>query len=272
MASELRDRLTDLADHTRSAAPPPDLWTRGVRRRRAGQAATSVLVAALVLVLGGGAWSWRASQQAVTPVAPQGTPHLPDRIYEPSPWLHGFAAPPGQLVALWHAERKSLLHTTDGLVGVTASTAEYGFLDLPGALEGAVLSPDGRRIAYWAAGPTTGDPSTVADGRAIGSLVVYDTSTGQVTRHSIATVHGLVPEELIWTGAASLYVDYFQHVAGDNAPSERRSLSRRETSGVWDASTGIFKRLRLTPPLSSFGADSAPGAPLVLSGDADSRY
>jgi hypothetical protein len=272
MASDLRDRLHDLADRTPPAAAPPDLWSRGVRRRRGSQATTSVLVAALVLILGVGGWTWQASRQDLAPVSPHGSVHLPDRIYEPSPWLGGFDGPPGQLVALLQAQRKTLLHTTGGLVGVTASTGQYGFLDLPDAVDRAVLSPDGRRIAYWGSGPTSADPHTVADGKAIGSLVIYDTATGHLVRQQVATAHGIEPAELIWTGDESLYYDFSQQRGGDDDSRELQSESDQETAGTWDAQTQVFGPLPVRRHISYSSAASAPGAPLVLDGDAEGSY
>jgi hypothetical protein len=161
MASDLRDRLEDLAAHTPHGVPPVDLWTRGVRRRRARRAATAVVVAAAVLLVGIGGWAFRTGEQRVEPADTHGAPHLPDRFYQPSPWLHAFDGPPGQLVAIGVAEHKSLLHTRQDAYGVTAADGQYGFLDLPDAAQPSpgrgndlvpALSPDGRHLAYWITG------------------------------------------------------------------------------------------------------------------------
>ena len=71
MAADLRDRLTDLAGHTQPGAPSADLWTRGVRRRRAGRAGTALLLAVLVLLVGAGGWTWHAARP-VQPAGPHG--------------------------------------------------------------------------------------------------------------------------------------------------------------------------------------------------------
>ena len=88
-----------------------------------------------------------------------------------SPWTHPFDGPSGSLVTVITAPRKTLLHTTSGLVGVTASTGTYGFLELPddaalspGVDDQFALSPDGRRLAFWGSStrvPTTGSHSSV---------------------------------------------------------------------------------------------------------------
>ena len=223
MASELRDRLTDLADHMPSGAPPPDLWRRGVRRRRLGQAATSVLVVALVLVLGAGFWSWGTSQQHVTPVAPQGTPHLPDRFFTPSPWLPTFDQPPGHLVAVGTARHKTLLKTRDDVYGITASTGEYGFLDLQdlaarqdnASAVPPALSPDGRYVGYWVTGTPSGSANTELYGQTITGVAIYDATTGQVRVARLPTTHGLAPVDLTWSDSRTLVMSVGQIAGGD---------------------------------------------------------
>src|SRR5262245_60099843 len=131
MATDLRERLTDLAAHTPPGAPPADLWQRGVRRRRLAQVGSAAMVAVLVLLLGAGGLAWHTDRSRIEPVAPHGAPQLPDRFYEPSPWLGTFDDPPGPLVAVGVAPRSSLFHTREDVYGVTATGSRYGFLDLP---------------------------------------------------------------------------------------------------------------------------------------------
>jgi RNA polymerase sigma-70 factor (sigma-E family) len=59
MASDLRERLADLASHTSPGSPPEDLWNRGVRRHRATWAGRVVVAEDLLqqsLVRAVGAW------------------------------------------------------------------------------------------------------------------------------------------------------------------------------------------------------------------------
>jgi len=223
MAGELKDRLTDLAHHTPSGTPPPDLWTRGVRRRRASQAVTSVLVAALVLILGVGVWTWHTSRQGVTPVAPHGAVHFPDQFFTPSPWLHAFDGPPGQLVAIGTTEHKSLLRTRDDVYGITASTGEYGFLDLPHLADRPdyansvppSLSPDGRSAAFWVTGTPSGAANTELYGQTITGVAIYDATTGRVRVAQLPTTHGLAPESLTWSDSQTVVMSVGQIMSGD---------------------------------------------------------
>jgi len=226
MRTDLRDRLADLAQHTPSGSPPPDLWRRGVRRHRVVQTGRVIVAAVLVALVGLGGWSWHSSRP-VQPADTHGSPHLPDRLYDPSPWLASFNGPPGQLVALLPADRKSLFQTTAGLVGVTASTGQYGFLDLPSDAVTATpldvsppsLSPDGRHVAFW----TTGSPSGTANTRMLGVTItgvgVYDSESGRVEQAPLATVHGLDPELLDWADDHTLVLGLDQTSFGDEDPN-----------------------------------------------------
>jgi len=98
MTTELHERLAGLASVTPATSPPPDLWPRGVRRRRVVAAGRTAVVAVLVLMVGLGGWAWHQTRP-VEPADTHGTPHLPDGFYTPSPWLPSFDGPPGPLVA-----------------------------------------------------------------------------------------------------------------------------------------------------------------------------
>jgi hypothetical protein len=224
MATNLRDRLTDLAGHTPPGAPPPDLWTRGVRRRRLAQAGTTALVAVLILLVGVGGWTVHRTQRGIEPVDTRGTAHLPDRFFAPSPWLHAFDGPPGRLVAVGVAERKSLLHSTTSAYGVTASGGEYGFLDLSGLADRVdyasavppALSPDGRYVAYWVTGTPSGSANTQLYGQTITGVAIFDAVTGQTQKAELRTAHGLAPETLAWSDRHTLVMGVGQTLSGDD--------------------------------------------------------
>jgi hypothetical protein len=163
MTTDLRDELARLADGTSPVAPPRDLWSRGVRRRRRTRVATAlgtvaaVLAAVLISTVG-----WDAVR--TTEPAPTATDGLaiPSRLETPSKFTATTGdGPIGPLAAVAGAEQASswLGGTTTGLVGVAAATGEYRFLELPDAVDAGddtlygarqpALSPDGRSVAYW---------------------------------------------------------------------------------------------------------------------------
>jgi hypothetical protein len=242
MATDLRDRLGDLAAHTRTSAPPGDLWVRGVRRRRLAHATSAALVAVLVLLVGAGGVLWRADHTRIEPAAPQGAPHLPDRFYlQPSPWLHSFAGPPGPLVLVFPTVRNTFFGIENGIVGVTGSTGTYGFLDLPsdavtnGGVIGSSLSlsPDGRHVAFWVVGTPSGSPNTMLnDGSTITGVGTYDTVTGQTKVSRISTTHGLTPSLLLWSDDSTLVLAWGQIAAGDH--SQNSTTSRYDRAAVWN--------------------------------------
>ncbi|WP_243060926.1 hypothetical protein [Nocardioides sp. SR21] len=230
----LHDRLAELADDVPSGGPAPDLWDRGRRYRRARLAGTVVIVAAAAVVVALVAGiSWQRS----VPPAPQpaGTPAgLPDRVYAPSRWLPGTddEGPLGQLAAVVSAERGSWTGTSYELVGISATTGEYRFLDVPGSGEvESALAPDGRHIAYW----LTGEPSGAPNGDApIVGFAVYDTTTGDTVRQAIETEHGLAVDDLAWADDHRLVLDYGQWAeAGDGD-----GMSNRYGTWTWDLTTG----------------------------------
>jgi hypothetical protein len=133
-------------------------------------------IAAVALVVLGSA-TWLRSPAAVEPL-PADTPGgMPDRLYPASEWLPGTddAGPLHQIAALVPHARGTWTGMDDGqVVGVSATTGEYRFVDLPGLvsdefLDQRSLSPDGRYVAYMyrAAGSHA---ATGAAWRALGSL------------------------------------------------------------------------------------------------------
>lgn len=273
MTTELHERLADLASVAPPASPPPDLWTRGVRRRRLAAAGRTAMVAVLVLMIGAGGWAWHQTRP-IEPADTNGTSHLPDRLYDPSPWLSSFGGPPGRLVALLPAERKSLFHTSPGLVGVTASTGQYGFLDLPSnAVADASrpasppsLSPDGRHVAFWTTGTPSGTPNTHLIGVTITGVGVYDTETGHVESAPLTTVHGLNPELLSWTSNHTLVLGLAQDSYGDQNPN---SCCEGHWDGLatWDidGGNGPITLTNRMPSFVSVDVTSAGGGLLVWS-------
>jgi hypothetical protein len=249
MATDLHDRLADLAAYTSSASPPADLWARGVRRHRTTQVGRAVLVAVLVALIGVGGWTWQ-SARPVEPSDTHGSPQLPDTFYyDVSPWTHAFDGPPGPLVTVLPAQQKSLLRTTSGLIGVTGSSGTYGFLDLPAdaALDANLdaafaLSPNGRRLAFWLTGTPSGSPNTVQlNGLTLTGVATYDTVTGRVQEHRFETVHGISPSLLLWSDDSTLLVGYSQMLSGDD--SEDSGAAHYAGARVWDVASARLTKI-----------------------------
>lgn len=240
--STLHERLGDLAGSAPVPPPDPDLWDRARRyhrRRRAGTAAIAAACVLAVLALVG-VDTWQRSP-GIEPAAPGAEPALPSRFWEPSPWLPGNDGEPmGPLAALMETERKSLLSSGPGVVGVSASTGEYRFLDLPDDAHvvgsGYALSPDGGRVAYWLTGEPSGDPQT-GGGQSLPviGLAVWDPTTGEVARHEVETEHGLAPYDLLWADRTRLVVGWGHYRVGDSAPvREQGGSTDRVGLRVWE--------------------------------------
>ena len=228
MTTSLHDRLAELADDAPPGGPVPELWDRATRfhrARRAGTVAILAVAAALLVAVG-----LLVHVRSTTDVLPaSGTAGVPDRLYAPSRWLPGSTeeGPLGQLAAILPAVRGGWFGSSDGIVGVSASNGEYRFLDLRDRGDhDSSLAPDGRHIAYWTTGTPSGTPNT-ADGQSepVTGVAVYDTTTGEVTRHEFASVHGLAADQLAWSDADTLLVYFGQNVAGDDGPDMERGMS-----------------------------------------------
>ncbi|MDX6375377.1 MAG: hypothetical protein QOD98_4365 [Nocardioidaceae bacterium] len=209
----LHDRLADLAEDAPAARAAPGLWERGVgyrRRRRVGTAVVLAVAAVALVVLGSA--TWLRSPQAVEPL-PAGSPvSMPDRLFTPSPWLPGTddAGPLGTIAALIPADRGTWTGTKEQqVVGVSATTGEYRFVDLPGlapytgASKSFALSPDGKYVAYLYRDDRSEDPGTAATG-----LALYDATTGEARRHALPGSRGIRGDELIWAGDDTVVLSY----------------------------------------------------------------
>ena len=244
MATDLHDRLRDLAARTPSASPPANLWDRGLRRHRATQVGRAVAAVVLVALVGVGGWTWHETRP-VEPADTHGSAHVPDRFfYHLSPWTAGFDGPPGPLVTVLPSQRKTVFGSDEGLVGVTASSGTYGFLDLPGdaALSPTLdaqfaISPDGRRLAFWTTGAPSGAPNTVLEnGLTLTGVATYDTVTGQVRRTHLTTGHGIASRLLLWADNDTLLFGYAQILGRDG--SENETTSHVAGTEVWDQPSG----------------------------------
>lgn len=228
MTTDLRDELARLADGTSPVAPPGDLWSRGVRRRRRTRLATAlgtvaaVLAAVLLSTVG-----WDAVR--TTEPAPAATDGLdiPSRLDTPSKFTATTSdGPIGPLAAVAGAEQASswLGGSTNGLVGVAAATGEYRFLELPDALDAGggtlygpsepALSPDGRSVAYWLRQADHPDR--------VGGFAVYDTVSGDVIQHEVASDLGLWADAMTWVGPRTLLLTFGEvtEISSDGSAGE----------------------------------------------------
>lgn len=223
---DLREQLAELADDVavpHDPASDSDLWDRGrryARRRRRGTVA-AVLSTVIALVALGAVVELRSPDPMPAAPTPEGSLGLPDRVWEPSPWLPGTdeTGPPGPLAMLRPTDRGTWWGMRDGVVGISARTGEYRFLDLPGARYAAAsdggvsLSPDGRKVAYWTAdGTTRGEHTDVGNGRAATGVAIYDTTSGEVVRAAFESEHGFRDAELVWQDAETLLIEQGPYV------------------------------------------------------------
>ncbi len=222
----LHDQLERLAERADLDAGPTggELWDRGTRYRRRIRTGTAAITAGTLLGLAviAGVSLDRAGP-APEPAPANAPTGLPSQIWEPSPWLPGSAevGPPGQVVTVIENQlRRSWTGSTYGVVAISAATGDYRFLDLPRLALGdhtdVALAPDGRHLAYWTTGSSTGAPNTTStfEGRPVTGFAVYDTDSGEVRTHPVPTRHGLQPDTLTWTGPGTVVVSYLQQQRG----------------------------------------------------------
>ncbi len=251
MSVDVRERLDRLAQQAPAGSPPSDLWQRGVRRRRR-RLAGGVSAALLAVVAGGGLAGTVARSVPLDPApAATGSVAIPSRLVEPSPWTPGTdrLGPPGRLAVVIGAARSTGLLGTqrDGLVGVSATTGGYRFLDLPGRLspDGSLLdeaatvalSPEGRSVAYW-----RGDETARG-------VAVYDTVTGKVRTERLPSRQGLAPQTLAWVGEETLLLSY-------GVITQRDASSMSTTLGparLWSPADGPSMELDTTASESISG-------------------
>ena len=237
--STLHERLGDLAGSAPVPPPDPDLWDRARRYHRRRRIGTAAVAAACVLAVAAlvGLDTWQRGP-SIEPAAPGTDPALPARFWEPSPWLPGNdGEPTGPLAALRESERKSFLSSGNGVVGVSATTGEYRFLDLPDDAGRAwALSPDGAKVAYWLTGETTGTPQTDGGQSApVVGVAVWDARTGAVTRGLVETEHGLADYDLLWASPVHVGAHWGEEQVGDDAPMRKQGGSLdRVGLRVWD--------------------------------------
>ncbi|MFJ9391946.1 hypothetical protein ACIRON_24200 [Nocardioides sp. NPDC101246] len=237
----LTDLLDDLArDAPTGGAPPGQLWRRGRRRARTQRLGTIAIAAvACLLLIALGTATWQQGT-GVEPATDGAGSYIPSRFHEPSPHLPGTdsVGPLGPLIATFDAPRKGWFGSTDGVVGVSAETGAYAFLDLPHAatryLGEAQLAPDGRHVSYWTTGKVN-NPIPALEGGTINGYAVYDTVTGEVVTQRPSTERGIGHGTLIWFDPTHLGVAFGQMRDCCSSSTSRSmvfDLSTAETSPI----------------------------------------
>ena len=221
MTQHLREALHDFAeqadDHAAAVGATPsahDLWQWGRRARRQRVAASVVVVAGVVALLGA-VVPIVGDQLRTSPVPAsydEDALAVPDRLWTPSTFAPTADEdhPPGPLAVVGSTERRDgiFVTTTPAWFGVSAVDQTYRWLDLPGMSSEhpaeLSLSPDGRRLAYF----VSGDPAGSFEQSDVVGYAVYDVTTGEVVRRKVATDHGLSIDTggLVWTADSSTLV------------------------------------------------------------------
>ena len=239
--TEVVDRLERLAAGAPASGVDPDvLWARGRRRQRVR--GLGALAAVLVVGLLGATTTPLLLQQAqdVEVADSAGAMVLPDLLREPGGWEPVFPAAPGRLSAVGFGQRSSIWSTRAAWWGVSATTGESRFLELPGAADAAdapMLSADGWRLAYWATGDVSGEPlsmgaATGDDVEPVVGVAVLDLRTGERDAWTVDSEHGLATGGLAWAG------DVLWWSAGPISRSGESGLMGRDiVARTWDVTT-----------------------------------
>lgn len=244
-SGDVVDRLERLATQAPVAVADPDvLWRRGRRRQRRGTASVLAGIAAVGVLA-----------TAVTPLvleridppvaASSDRLVLPDVLQAPGPWEPAFSATPPRLSAVGVGQRSGLMSSSANLWGVSADAGEARWLELPDAVPSAgasaQLSADGRRLAYWVTGETSGEPLVTGgteDGIPVVGLAVMELETGEVARWEVESEHGLSIQGLVWAG------DVLWWQGGQVVPLSGGTSSSDVRMHVWDLDTDERTELR----------------------------
>jgi hypothetical protein len=236
--TEVAAQLERLAEQAPRRLDDPELlWSRGRRRHRARLAGTAACLA-LFAVLGAVAIPPALQRtQGTVAASPSSGLVLPDLVRQPGEYEPAFPEAPGPLVAVGVGTRGGWWSSRNAWWGVSAATGECRFLELPDAVvetsAQAALSADGRRLAYWFTGDTTGDPVAVEDEVPVVGVAVLDLVTGEDVRWRVDAPRGMGTDGLIWAGDVLWWSGGAYHE--DSTPTGR---SWRVAVHTWDLRTG----------------------------------
>lgn len=260
--TDVAARLERLAAY----APPPGIdadavWSRGRRR----QARTWLVMGACAVVLAGfGSWAvppvLRIAAEPVAVTALDAGLVLPDVLRQPDPWEPSFPAAPGPLSAIGYGYSSGWFSDGTPFWGVSATTGESRFLDLPGASTDIermpVLSEDGTRLAYWLTGEVPDPVPTLGDGgvdeRPVVGVAVLDLRTGVTARWARDTPRGMGTDGLAWSGSVLWWT------GGDwDASSTAGGGSYEVVTRTWDIATDERAEVGSGPGAALSGLDAA---------------
>jgi hypothetical protein len=211
VTTQLPERLRDLADEAPGPLSASGLWQEGRRRhRRRIMTAATVVGAIVAITAGAGYGDWRSRQPdpAAPPATYSGPMAIPDRFYEPSPWLPSTSTP-GRLVAIMpDVEQHHVIGgPSPGVVGIAAGSQRYSFLDLPDLDRvfgnSVALAPDGLHIAYVYDGPVPDSPTKESNAYGV---AVLDLTTGKLSRHAVSAPYGINNVAFRWATRSRLMV------------------------------------------------------------------
>ena len=133
------------------------------------------------------------------------------------------------------------------MVGVSATTGEYRFLDLPDLVAESddpfastvepALSPDGRSVAYWLGQADHPDR--------VGGFAVYDTVSGEVTRHEVDSDLGLSADGLQWLDKDIVLVTFGKVVEIRDDGGAAQGIRSR----LWTPSSDLLTDVKGNPSL-----------------------
>ena len=268
MTMHVQDRLERLSHEApRRLGAPADIWRQG-RRRQVRQWLAGAGALVVVAVLGGVVAGPLLAPDRVEVASPAAELRLPDVFRQPGAWEPAFDGPPGPLVAVGPGIRGGLLTERNAWWGVSATTGESRFLDLPDAVIGSeadpALSEDGRLLAYWYTGSTSDEPIVQGDADPAVGVAVLDLVTGDVQRWDTGTPHGLMTAGLVWAGEVLWWVGGDYTTGGTDEERDGRSAARLVVH-TWEPRSDD-RRTREGVGESMYASGSAPGGALVPGG------
>ncbi|MFC6153180.1 hypothetical protein [Nocardioides yefusunii] len=240
---ELRADLNRLADPVEVPEPgfvdASTAWTRGRRWGRRRRAVAGASAALCVVVVGAVAWAVPASLPSVEEAAPasrsDATAQIPGRLWD-TPSRAGGIGWGVPAVAAQEAPRWGWFGSDPG-VAVRTGDGRQGFVEAPDHAGGVTVSPDGRKIAYWITGETSGTPNTEGgQSMVVTGIAVRDVHDGTLLTHDFGTEHGLSTRTLYFADDALLVADAGAWRAGDDGDDMARGSSEVGGGVVWDLS------------------------------------